>query len=406
MEVEDKLGILQEAKENVEQVQKLIAELQSKIFKNFQVKLGTDIEEVKKDISSLTSFYLLLKNTQFPITSTNSGFFSLLPTELMLYILSFLDARSLIKCRKINWEFKRFSEENTIWKILCTYSNHQVFWRHDIEPDWKEVWRWYYECEKQIDPIDPAEDQGQLVRGKREIEGAVYKGEWKNNMKDGKGIQVWQEGDIYKGEWKKGKRTGQGIHIWPDGHYYEGSYDDDKRNGMGIFKWPDGREYRGNYVDDQRNGHGEFIWPNGDKYVGMYKSSNRNGRGIFTWHDGRKYDGEWLNGGYHGIGVYTHRDSCKYQGQWKDNMRHGKGKFEWADGGYYDGSWIEGKRVGKGILVRHVNGIGEVTEEQTWNEDKFDKHNKGIPEDPNSQKKRKTTDGKDKHKTKKPKINK
>ncbi len=69
------------------------------------------------------------------------------------------------------------------------------------------------------------------MRGKREIEGAVYKfvfgliflrsifrGEWRNNNKDGKGIQVWQEGDIYKGEWRKGKRTGMGIHIWPGNH--------------------------------------------------------------------------------------------------------------------------------------------------------------------------------------------
>eukprot|EP01118_Nematostelium_gracile_P019234 TRINITY_DN8849_c0_g1_i1.p1 TRINITY_DN8849_c0_g1~~TRINITY_DN8849_c0_g1_i1.p1 ORF type:complete len:399 (-),score=67.97 TRINITY_DN8849_c0_g1_i1:197-1393(-) len=381
VELEAKMVVLHNARAKAAEASVIIEELNSLIRQHFQVKIGTDLEQINGDIDSLLSFYSLLQHSHFPSHSPNSGFFSLLPAEVVVFIFSFLDANSLIKCRKINWEFRRLSQDNNLWRKICLHDKLEVFWRIESEPDWKEVWKWYYECEKPLEHNDSLS-----TRGCREIDGAIYKGEWKNRQKDGKGIQIWGEGDIYKGEWKQGKRTGRGIHIWPDGHYYEGSYDDDKRNGEGIFKWPDGREYRGFYVDDQRNGRGEFSWPNGDRYIGQYKSSNRNGLGVFTWHDGRKYDGEWYNGGYHGHGVYTHRDGCQYRGQWKDNMRHGKGLFLWADGDYFDGNWAEGKRIGKGRLYRKtVDFIGE---EQTWNEEKFDKHNKGVGEDPLTKKRK------------------
>lgn len=31
--------------------------------------------------------------------------------------------------------------------------------------------------------------------------GAVYTGEWKNGMRDGKGIQVWPDESKYEGQW-------------------------------------------------------------------------------------------------------------------------------------------------------------------------------------------------------------
>jgi hypothetical protein len=31
--------------------------------------------------------------------------------------------------------------------------------------------------------------------------GAVYTGEWKNAMRDGKGVQIWPDESKYEGQW-------------------------------------------------------------------------------------------------------------------------------------------------------------------------------------------------------------
>lgn len=71
--------------------------------------------------------------------------------------------------------------------------------------------------------------EGAVVATKEMPDGSVYKGEFKNGEKDGRGIQRWTEGDVYKGQWLKGKRSGIGRHCWPDGHLYCGQYLDDRR---------------------------------------------------------------------------------------------------------------------------------------------------------------------------------
>ena len=45
----------------------------------------------------------------------------------------------------------------------------------------------------------------------------IYKGEWKNGNKSGKGIFTWNSGNIYEGNWINGKRTGNGVMAMSDG---------------------------------------------------------------------------------------------------------------------------------------------------------------------------------------------
>lgn len=40
---------------------------------------------------------------------------------------------------------------------------------------------------------------------------------------------------------------GYGEFKWPDGRVYKGSYKDDLKDGHGLFEWPDGRKYLGNW---------------------------------------------------------------------------------------------------------------------------------------------------------------
>lgn len=44
--------------------------------------------------------------------------------------------------------------------------------------------------------------------------GRVYAGEWKNDMKEGKGKMIWADGTIYEGEYKNDKKHGFGILTW------------------------------------------------------------------------------------------------------------------------------------------------------------------------------------------------
>ncbi len=41
--------------------------------------------------------------------------------------------------------------------------------------------------------------------------GVIYHGEWKGNVREGYGVQVWPDGAKYEGEWQDGKANGKGI---------------------------------------------------------------------------------------------------------------------------------------------------------------------------------------------------
>ena len=54
--------------------------------------------------------------------------------------------------------------------------------------------------------------------------GNKYEGEFKNNLRDGYGIQYFSNGNIYKCRWKDDKIEGYGIIILSDGFRYEGEF--------------------------------------------------------------------------------------------------------------------------------------------------------------------------------------
>ena len=47
--------------------------------------------------------------------------------------------------------------------------------------------------------------------------GQNYKGQWKNNEKNGKGEYFWPNGNKYVGEYRCGKREGFGIMYYSNG---------------------------------------------------------------------------------------------------------------------------------------------------------------------------------------------
>ena len=82
----------------------------------------------------------------------------------------------------------------------------------------------------------PAVKDGTRVEGRpmKQLDNeARYRGEWSpdNEMRHGKGTQVWHDGSIYQGQWRNDKANGKGRLIHADGDVYEGEWLDDKAHG-------------------------------------------------------------------------------------------------------------------------------------------------------------------------------
>ena len=149
-----------------------------------------------------------------------------------------------------------------------------------------------------------------------------YLGEWKNNLEDGKGEEIWKDNSIYKGEYKEGFKQGNGKLILPDGAEYEGEFSHGKIEGKGQIKYKDGRIYKGNWVNNKMNGEGKFQWPDGRSYKGNYLNNYKDGYGEFVWPNGIIYKGMWSNGKQNGKGkLYNKKYDIWITGIWKDGKR-------------------------------------------------------------------------------------
>lgn len=121
--------------------------------------------------------------------------------------------------------------------------------------------------------------EGHFIKGKREGLGVLvqgrsrYEGEWKNNLRDGFGTQVYSYGAHYVGYWKADKHHGEGTLTEKDGTIYEGKLFD-----MGAII-----------------GCGKVTYPNGDVYEGPIKFNKREGRGKIVYKDGRVFEGKWVD---------------------------------------------------------------------------------------------------------------
>ncbi|XP_043788344.1 MORN repeat-containing protein 3-like isoform X2 [Apis laboriosa] len=141
---------------------------------------------------------------------------------------------------------------------------------------------------------------------------SYYIGEWKNDIKEGRGREVNRDGWIYDGSWLNDKKHGCGIlsKISKEDHkirrYYIGEWVAGAKQGFGYNWFEDGSYYEGDFCRNKRHGYGRIWYCNGDYYEGAWKNDLYHGLGIFIKDNGNKYEGQFVNGKKEGYGTFYH----------------------------------------------------------------------------------------------------
>jgi len=200
--------------------------------------------------------------------------------------------------------------------------------------------------------------KGQWKNGKRHgrgeqiwPDGSIYQGHWEDDTRNGRGRFVNKRGDLYEGGWKNDGIEGYGRCVYINGDEYEGAWHKGEKHGYGVEKYRNQGKYMGVFKKGKKHGQGQEIWPDGSEYAGAFAKNEMNGYGVLEWVDGRRYEGDWKDGKMHGQGRFLWPDGRKYFGEYINNMKHGQGVFEWPDKKTYTGSFINNKMHGEGMLA-------------------------------------------------------
>ena len=183
----------------------------------------------------------------------------------------------------------------------------------------------------------------------KKYEDGEYKGELKNNKREGKGIMIYKNGNKYEGDWKNDVKEGKGIMIYNNGNKYEGEYKDNVRK-KGIYIFTSGSRYIGEF-NDKRNGKGVFYHNNGDKYEGNFVEDKRDGYGVMHYNNGDVYEGNWVVDKKKGKGFYYYKDGRRYEGNFENDKKNGEGIIYHVDGTKEVGEFSEGKILDEKSII-------------------------------------------------------
>lgn len=155
------------------------------------------------------------------------------------------------------------------------------------------------------------------------VSSSRYIGDWKENMKEGFGIQIYKNKDKYEGLWANNMRHGQGTY-W--------------RNEAGKLK----REYTGDWFEDKRHGRGTFFYKNGDRYDGFWVQGKPQGEGRIIYANQDIYEGQWHEGKKSGYGVLVKKNGDHFEGHWVNDKKEGQGSYLFAEKNkLFVGEWVD-----------------------------------------------------------------
>lgn len=159
---------------------------------------------------------------------------------------------------------------------------------------------------------------------------------------------------MYEGQFFLGKKNGKGkINYFVKNYEYVGDFKNDLKDGYGVEKYSDGSLYEGQFKCDLKEGKGKFIVKNKDKdtieYIGQFKQNKINGKGIIKWSNGKIYYGELNNNEISGYGTLK-EGKTKYIGYFKNSKKNGYGSIFYLEQlfsivGFWENNIIEGPAI-------------------------------------------------------------
>ena len=191
----------------------------------------------------------------------------------------------------------------------------------------------------------PLEKQITILYYDDEKKKIKYKGEYKNDKYEGRGILYNTEGKIeFNGYFSKGNYDGFGNLFSNNKLKYEGYFSEGKKNGKGLLYYYNSEKIYFNGIFDMNNYiEGIEFDPHGVKlYKGLFMNNKpKEGKNIkyYNLNGDLEYEGDFLEGQYHGYGtlninyyydkkgIFSEFNTLYYIGEFKNNKCNGQGKI-------------------------------------------------------------------------------
>lgn len=208
---------------------------------------------------------------------------------------------------------------------------------------------------------------GYTCVGLAEAEGK-YLGEWRADLRHGKGRMEWTSGAVYEGQFREDQRHFvTGTMQFPNGDRYEGAWVHNLMHGHGTYTTADNYQFKGLFLHGHISAEGTLLCPNGVRYEGEVRDLKPTGEGRMHYPNGNVYEGEVVRGVRMGEGRLEYENGDWYRGEWREDWRDGVGVMYYGDKKEtYEGSWRRNKRSGQGKLL---NCKKEVLYEGMWRDD-------------------------------------
>ena len=201
------------------------------------------------------------------------------------------------------------------------------------------------------------------------VQSCVYQGTVLNGKWHGFGIMKIKSGLVpgqYIGEWKDGVRDGKGLEVYEDGESYNGTWYNNVYHGNGTVVYNDSSAYTGDMYHGQWHGAGRRTLPSKDILVGTFFQGGLHSNGECIFHDGRHYTGGFKDTLKSGDGILTYPSGDRYEGPFENGVEHGKATFytrtsvaEGAEPCTRIGLWDEGVLVK--WITREITKLGTTT---------------------------------------------
>lgn len=199
--------------------------------------------------------------------------------------------------------------------------------------------------------------------------GSTYEGDWKDNMRHGKGVLLTATAK-YSGEFVNDRREGHGTLISNDSSSYSGQFFQGAFDGVGTLCESNGRVYVGGWERGVRHGENcTETYADGTVFLGRFERGERHGFGTLVEHIGGKvlYSGDWSHDEMDGQGVRVWRDGAlsgsggkkqfqKYEGGLKNGQMSGHGTLTTQQGLTVEGEWQRNTPLGGQWKITYKDG--------------------------------------------------